>query len=178
MTSRGTRSVRTASEEDLPRLREIFASARTRMAEEGNAGQWPEGGPPEEKIRADIRAGNCYVVTENGAVIGVFSLIPGDDPTYAVIKDGEWPDDGPYETIHRIAAAYRGAGLFSDVLEFCRGRTEAVRIDTHENNRTMRAVLEKHGFRACGTIFLANGEPRIAYHKRFRDGESGGPELE
>jgi hypothetical protein len=29
----------------------------------------------------------------------------------------------------------------------------------------MRRMLEKHGFLPCGTIFLQNGDPRVAYEK-------------
>ena len=29
----------------------------------------------------------------------------------------------------------------------------------------MRRMLEKHGFVHCGTIYLQNGDPRVAYEK-------------
>ena len=163
---KNTRVIRPATMEDFPEIREIFASARTRMAEEGNPGQWGTDGPPVEKTLTDIRDGHCYVVIENEEIIGVFSFLPGDDPTYAKI-DGAWPDDRPYGTIHRIAAGKKGAKMFRDVLDFCGTLSGVIRIDTHENNRTMLSLMEKYGFRKCGTIRLENGEPRIAFQKNL-----------
>jgi RimJ/RimL family protein N-acetyltransferase len=41
----------------------------------------------------------------------------------------------------------------------------SLRIDTHEGNVVMRRMLEKQGFTHCGTIYLANGDKRVAYEK-------------
>lgn len=38
-----------------------------------------------------------------------------------------------------------------------------LRADTHRNNRTMRHLLEKSGFRYCGIIHVADGSERLAY---------------
>ena len=38
-----------------------------------------------------------------------------------------------------------------------------MRGDTHEDNLPMQRVLEKNGFQRCGTIFVEDGSPRIAY---------------
>ena len=159
------RTIRKSSEEDYPTIRRIYSAARERMAAEGNGGQWEPGGPPADKVLTDIRNGDSYVVRENGKIIGVFSLIVGEDPTYGVIRGGGWLNDLPYGTIHRIAAAEKGLGLFRDVLNFCFLKINNVRIDTHQNNTTMRAILKKNGFLECGTIFLESGDPRIAYQK-------------
>lgn len=43
--------IRLADSEDLPRLMEIFAIARTYQKSHGNPTQWPEGYPPEQKVR-------------------------------------------------------------------------------------------------------------------------------
>jgi len=32
-------------------------------------------------------------------------------------------------------------------------------------NVVMRRMVEKHGFRECGIIYLANGDERIAFQK-------------
>ena len=97
-----------------------------------------------------------------GRIRGVFYFVIGPDPTYSVIEDGGWLSDEPYGTIHRIASDGSG-GLFSAVLKFCRSRIGHIRIDTHHDNRVMQHVVEKHGFSRRGIIFLANGDPRIAY---------------
>lgn len=167
------RIIRNTAPEDLPDVWRIYARARERMAEEGNNGQWRPGGPPSELVLKDINEGHHYVVAERGRIIGAFSYIPGEDPTYRIIEGEGWLNDRPYGTIHRIAAEERGMHLFADVLAFCSERCPDVRIDTHEKNRTMRAVLAKHGFRECGVIRLADGSPRIAYQKSFDEGGRG-----
>lgn len=46
--------IRLATEEDIPRMQEIFRHARQFMADKGNPNQWTEGYPAEELIREDI----------------------------------------------------------------------------------------------------------------------------
>ena len=40
-----------------------------------------------------------------------------------------------------------------------------LRADTHEKNRSMRKMLENNGFTKCGTIYVEDGTPRVAYQK-------------
>jgi RimJ/RimL family protein N-acetyltransferase len=51
------------------------------------------------------------------------------------------------------------------VLEYAFSLTDTIRIDTHQDNRTMRALLQKYGFTYCGIILLENGDPRLAYQR-------------
>lgn len=53
--------IRLATEEDIPRMQEIFRHARQFMADKGNPNQWTEGYPAEELIREDIAHGDCFV---------------------------------------------------------------------------------------------------------------------
>ena len=48
-------------------------------------------------------------------------------------------------------------------IDFCTQTISNIRIDTHENNKTMQNALERIGFVRCGIIYLPNGDPRIAY---------------
>ncbi len=151
---------------DFPAMLEIYARARLFMAQTGNPNQWgPTGWPPEDLLREDISEGRSYVVEEEGKVIGTFCHIYGDhiDPTYDVIYDGEWSKDGPYGVIHRVASdGTKGVGIF--VLQWAVEKRGYVRIDTHPDNLVMRNLLEKLGFRHCGTIFVEEDDfPRYAY---------------
>lgn len=92
------------------------------------------------------------------------AFIPGPDPTYAVIYDGEWPDDRPYYVIHRIAVAAPGRGIARLLLDWAFERTHTLRIDTHRDNCIMHHILQQYGFKRCGVILLANGDARDAYH--------------
>lgn len=153
--------VRKAIWEDFDRVLEIYAIARKFMAQTGNPTQWGDNYPPVDMLREDIPAGNLYVVEDEG-IHGVFAYFTEPDPTYGYIENGAWLDDGPYVTIHRVAADGSG-GVFSAVLDFAKAQNPHVRIDTHADNRVMQHVLQKHGFRRTGIIYLEDGDPRIAY---------------
>ena len=155
--------IRRAVWDDLPRILEIYAFAREFMAKTGNPNQWKKTNPPRETLEADIQAGRLYVV-EDGGIHEVFAYFTEPDPTYAYIEAGSWLEDSPYGTIHRVAGDGSG-GVFSAVMEFSVSRNPHVRIDTHADNKVMQHILQKNGFRRCGIIYLANGEPRIAYEK-------------
>ncbi len=155
--------VRQAREADLPRILEIYEYARSFMARTGNPNQWGKTNPPRKTLEEDIRRGDLYVV-EDGALHGVFAWFTEPDPTYAYIEDGAWLSDTPYGTIHRVAADGSG-GVFGAVMDFAQERIPHIRIDTHHDNKVMQHVLAKYGFFRRGIIYLANGDPRIAYEK-------------
>ena len=160
--------IRKASSSDIERILEIFDCAKVQMRENGNLRQWPEGYPSREILEKDIADGNCYVLEDNGRVCGTFAFIIGDDPTYEVIENGRWLNDETYGNIHRIASDGTRKGIFEECLKFCQSLIGNIRIDTHEDNRIMQHLLEKHGFLQCGIIYVADGTPRIAYQKVCR----------
>ena len=154
--------IRLAVVSDLPRILEIYAAARNFMRKTGNPTQWAGGHPSENLLQEDMEKDNLYVVTDDAGIHGVFAFIPGEDPTYRRIEDGAWHRDDDYAAIHRVAGDGSG-GIFGAIVSYCRGRCSHLRIDTHHDNRVMQHVVQKHGFRRCGIIYLANGDPRIAY---------------
>ena len=102
---------------------------------------------------------------EGETIAAVFSLIMGEDPTYAAIYDGAWLSDAPYGTVHRVCVACYGGGVGAYCLDWCLRRCGNVRIDTHRDNQPMQALLKKCGFAYCGRILLADGSERIAFQK-------------
>lgn len=157
--------IRLAEPDDLPAIEKIYEAARAFMRANGNPHQWGESGYPErELLEEDIQMRRLYVADENGVPHGVFAFMLGDDPTYAVIENGHWPNDRPYGTIHRIASDGQMKGLLQKALALALTKTNEVRADTHKDNKPMQHVLAKHGFIRCGIIYLENGDPRIAYH--------------
>ena len=158
-----SRHVRKAGEADLPAVLAIYEKARAYMARTGNPNQWGSANPPRSLLEADVARGTLYVHEEEGTVFGVFALMPGEDPTYGSIEGGAWLSAAPYRTIHRVASDGSRSGVFADTLAFCRRIEPHLRIDTHADNRIMQALVRKHGFRYCGVIHLANGDPRLAY---------------
>lgn len=165
--------IRKATYEDVPALMEVFRRAREIMRASGNMNQWNDGYPSEEIVRKDIEDGVCYVLTDRDKegkerIMATMAFIPGSDPTYAEIYDGRWVDDSPYYVIHRIAVAEPGHNAAARLLEWGFKHTDSIRIDTHKDNVIMQHILQKQGFRHCGVIHLANGDPREAYQKNIQ----------
>lgn len=166
-------TIRKAEYSDLERMMVIYREAREIQLESGNLHQWREGYPSEEIVRADISRGVSYVVVDDearfgaaGSLVGAFAFIPGVDPTYLDIYDGEWLDDErPYATIHRLGSLKAAHGVAAACFSWCWSQIDNLRIDTHSDNAIMRHCVEKFGFRYCGIIYLLNGDPRLAYQK-------------
>ena len=162
-------TIRHAEEKDLDRIMEIYAHARTFMAEHGNPSQWgPTQWPPRQLILDDIRRGTSYVCIHGGRIVGVFFFAAGKDiePTYRHIEDGCWQGDSVYGVVHRIASdgSVRGAGSFC--LDWAYRQCGHLRIDTHGDNIVMQGLLRKMGFIHCGTIYVEEDDhPRLAYEK-------------
>ena len=157
-------TVRPATAADLPALAEIYRHARAFMAAAGNPTQWGTTNPPMATLEEDIRRGQLFLVCDGDTPCGAFALVPGSDPTYAVIE-GAWRSDAPYATIHRLAGDGSRHGVFAAAVAFAAARYPHLRIDTHQNNRPMRTLIPRAGFAYCGVIHLADGSPRLAYER-------------
>lgn len=155
--------IQKAKLDDLAEIMDIYKSAQDFMIESGNATQWGQSYPKKDLIEEDIDRGICLLVCEDEHPHGVFALMEGDEPTYQHIENGEWLNDDAYLTIHRIASDGKAHGIFDCAVKYCKSITDNIRIDTHENNLIMKGLIEKNGFQRCGTIYVANGSPRIAY---------------
>ena len=159
--------IRQTAVQDLPRVMEIYASARAFMAAHGNPRQWgPTCWPPEALIRRDISRGKSYVCEEGGRIVGVFYFDFGQniEPAYDAIEGGQWLSDAPYGVVHRIASdgSVRGVGAFC--LSWALSRSGRLRIDTHPDNTVMQGLLEKLGFDRRGFIHVEeDNDPRYAY---------------
>ena len=131
--------------------------------EAGNPNQWGRSYPTEDLIRNDIGSGACHLICDGEAVHGVFALFSADEPTYQHIENGSWLNDEEYVTVHRIASDGKLHGLFDRAIDYCKGLSDNIRIDTHESNLIMQKLIERNGFEKCGRIYVADGSPRIAY---------------
>lgn len=158
-------TVRKACADDLDKIQMIYAYAREFMRKTGNPNQWKDNSPSLEDILGDIKNGTGFVIELNGKICGVFAFILGEDPTYKYIEDGEWLSDEPYAAIHRIASDGSLKGIVSIATQFAEKTIKNIKIDTYKDNKIMQHVLDKLGFKKCGTIYLENGEPRIAYQR-------------
>ncbi len=155
--------IRLATREDLDRMMDIYAIARQFMRETGNPNQWNNNKPTREDVERDIEKSYSHVLEEDGEIHGVFVLQYDRDSTYDYIE-GAWRNEEPYGAIHRVASDGTVKGFFTTCADFAKERYENLKIDTHEDNKVMQHVLEKNGFKHCGTIYLESGESRLAYH--------------
>lgn len=143
-------------------IREIFYQAKRLMRKSGNNSQWINGYPNVVTIIKDIEDSNSYLIESDKGVLGVFTFIVGEEPNYTAI-DGEWPDNMPYGTIHRIAAALGAKGVADIALDFCKTKGVNIRVDTHADNAPMLGWITKRGFKYCGIIRVEDGTPRKAF---------------
>lgn len=157
--------IRKAAEMDLPEIFRVYQSARKFMEQNGNPDQWKDGYPSPEIVKKDLKDGNLYLCVEGEKIEGVFVFFLGEEPSYRIIEGGDWLNDRPYGTLHRIASAGGGRGAASFCINWCFQQCRNMRGDTHECNRPMQRVFEKNGFVRCGIIYLSDGSPRIAYQK-------------
>lgn len=157
--------IRKTTLNDLLRVMEIFDAARAIMRSQGNLTQWPVGSPSEAQVRKDIASGFSYVccADEDGRACATFAMVEGEDPTYKAIEHGKWRSSVPYATLHRVASDGSERGVAAMVFAFAKEHTDYLRIDTHEDNVSMRRVIEKGGFVHCGAIHIADGSPRLAF---------------
>lgn len=157
--------IRNTRVDELDTVMKIYDRGRQVMRNSGNLNQWINGYPARQMISEDIKNGWSFVLSDEEEIYAVFSLIGGEDPTYKYIEDGAWLNDEPYMTIHRIASS----GLMRRASDLCYDwsmtRTDNLRIDTFQDNKIMQHVLERNGFVRCGTIYIEDGSPRIAYQK-------------
>lgn len=156
--------IRTASDADLERIMKIYQYAQDYMIRTGNPTQWGHSYPDAALVQSDIRQSACRVLYDETGIHGVFALFEGAEPTYAHIENGNWLNDAPYVTIHRLAGDGQIHGLFRCAVDYCKGISANIRADTHADNRIMQGLMEKNGFAKCGIIHVRNGTPRIAYH--------------
>lgn len=170
--------IRHTTIQDLDSVMTIIEEARRTIAALG-IDQWQNGSPNRAMIQEDSALGQGYCVVKDCEIVGNFALIADGEPTYDRIDDGAWltPDrddagEYAYLAIHRVAirVAHRGSGISTAILDYAADTARrlgrgSLRIDTHLGNVVMRRMLEKHGFTHCGTIYLQNGDPRVAYER-------------
>lgn len=156
--------IRRSKPKDLQTILALYDGARDFMRKTGNLTQWEGIDAPQTRAADDISAGRSFVCCEGEDVLAVFSFEPdADDPAYREIRDGAWPDNGPYGVLHRIAVGTPGKDISGFCFDWCAARCRQLRADTHADNGPMQRAMEKNGFVRCGVIRVADGSERIAY---------------
>ena len=164
--------VRPASKPDIPSVLGCVRRIKNEYFEANNINQWVGDYPSREIFASDVDKKALYVMYMGEVLIGFGSFLCEAEPTYEKI-DGAWLTDGEkYLVVHRLGinSDWHGMGMGTALMgladKICEVKTiPSIRVDTHEANISMQKLLEKCGFTKCGTIYLENGDPRIAYEK-------------
>lgn len=134
--------------------------------------QWQNGYPNEQSFLEDIKQQSLYGLFEEDILLGFFMLSFEREPSYTTIVDGSWKQEGSYGVLHRVCLSNQSKGKgyaqklikFSEI-EALKRDINALRIDTHEDNNSMRKLLDVMNFEYCGKIALLDGSIRLAFEK-------------
>ena len=159
-------TIRRATMNDMQTVLRLYKDARKYMRSQGNSLQWGPSDMPEDSVITDLQRGQLFLgVDEADRPHYVFAFLLGIDHTYRKIKDGAWPNDAPYGTIHRVASDGTQRDVIGQVTAFCSKTIGNLRCDTHEMNEKMKTALERNGFVRCGIILEPDGTERVAYQR-------------
>lgn len=162
---------RKAVEAEVSSIMGIIKQAQAYFKEQGIK-QWQDGYPNIETIKEDIGNKNSYVLIKDNHIIATVAVSFDREKTYDHIYGGKWISNDEYAVIHRIAIDnnYKGLGVSSQIFKnielLCLNRyIHSIKVDTQEENISMRKFLEKNKFKYCGIIYLKDGSKRIAFEK-------------
>ena len=164
---------RKAIDSDITGIMDVIRQAQAYLKEQG-INQWQNNYPNLETVQGDIANENGYVLLNDNKVVATVAVSFDGEKTYESIYSGEWITDCEYAVIHRLAVDnnFKGLGLSSvmikNIEKMCLASgIYSIRVDTHEENKSMQKMLSKNGFKYCGIIYLEDKSKRIAFEKKL-----------
>lgn len=163
--------IRQTKKNEIPEVMKVIEYGRQLQRKNGNNIQWPNHYPAASDIETDILNNHSYVCVIDGqdqtdlpeeTIVATMCIQSGEDPTYQDIN-GEWLNDRPYVTIHRIASNQQIKGAGSFCMQYVIDNYDNIKIDTHQKNTSMIALIDKFGFEHCGDIIIQDGTPREVF---------------
>ena len=152
-------NIRLANTSDTNRIFEIYEYARAYMKAHGNPYQWGDDRPEKSVTKDDIKNQRCYVMEDDGHIFACFVFTIGFEKAY----EAKFPSKVEYGVIHRVASDGSKSGIVERIVDFAKGKVNLLRIDTHEDNKTMQKCIERQKFKRLGIIYLEDTSPRILY---------------
>jgi predicted GNAT family acetyltransferase len=159
--------------DDMPEIMIIIEEAKTYLASQ-NIDQWQNGYPNAEQVANDIKNNESYVVVnDENTVIATAMFTLRKEPTYKVIE-GNWlvDENDTYGVVHRMAIKkeFRKFGLATFMfhafhIQLLEKKIKSLKIDTHEENFGMQALIKKLGYTYCGIIYTNYHAKRMAFEK-------------
>lgn len=162
---------RKTTEKDIDNVMKIIKKSQAYFKSQG-IDQWQNNYPNPEVIQNDINNNHSYVLLKDDEIVATTAISFDGESTYEEIHDGKWLSKNDYVVIHRVAVDdnYKGLGIGSNIIreveKLCLEKDiKSIKVDTHEENKSMQRLLEKCGFKYCGIIYLEDGGKRIAFEK-------------
>ena len=159
--------------EDIPAIIAIINDAKEYLASQ-KIDQWQNGYPNAEQVANDIKNNESYVVVnDENEVIATAMFTTNPEPTYKII-DGNWniDENEKYGVVHRMAIKkeFRKFGLATFMFhefhqQLLEKNIKSLKIDTHEKNFGMQALIKKLGYTYCGIIYTNYHAKRLAFEK-------------
>jgi GNAT superfamily N-acetyltransferase len=159
--------------EDIPAIIAIINDAKEYLASQ-KIDQWQNGYPNAEQVANDIKNNESYVVVnDENEVIATAMFTTNPEPTYKII-DGNWniDENEKYGVVHRMAIKkeFRKFGLATFMfhefhMQLLEKKIKSLKIDTHEKNLGMQALIKKLGYTYCGIIYTNYHAKRVAFEK-------------
>ena len=159
--------------EDIPAIIAIINDAKEYLASQ-KIDQWQNGYPNAEQVANDIKNNESYVVVnDENELIATAMFTTNPEPTYKII-DGNWniDENEKYGVVHRMAIKkeFRKFGLATFMfhefhMQLLEKKIKSLKIDTHEKNLGMQALIKKLGYTYCGIIYTNYHAKRVAFEK-------------
>ena len=96
---------------------------------------------------------------DDGHIFACFVFTIGSEKEY----EAKFPSKVEYGVIHRVASDGSKSGIVERIVDFAKGKVNLLRIDTHEDNKTMQRAIERQNFKRLGIIYLEDKSARILY---------------
>ncbi len=161
------------NKEEIISVMEIISDAKRLLKTQSS--QWQNNYPNEEIMLNDINCGNLFGIYQDNLLIGIESLIIGEDENYKEITLGKWIKKPSQKdlVIHRIAVRniYHNKKIGDQLIKFAidyakRKKIHSIKVDTHKKNIAMQKILLDNNFSFRGIIYLKREEEdnqRLAY---------------
>ena len=135
------------------------------------SGQWQGKEPSKHTIENDIKNKQFYLLIGDRECLGGTALLHKDE-AYDYLLSGSWLNQEPYIVMHRffIHPLYQGKKLGKVLLRLIEEHVWNqgilnIRLDTHERNLPMRALLKSMSYQQVGRVNLPQAGERLVYHK-------------
>ena len=162
--------MRRAENKDINKIEYIIESAKKALKEDG-VDQWQIGSMDRNFLENQINKGKSYVYEDRGEVIAYAYLSDDKEAAYEDLEDSFKGEN--YITIHTFAVDMEsrekglGSRFMMEILKYVVNQNlDSLRIDTHQDNFSMRSLLNKFDFKKIGNILIdeeGRKKLRIAY---------------